>query len=388
MKFNIEHNKLLEALAQVKIGAPTSNIPILNNVLIQTEGDGVIFRTSDLDASVDKKVSAKISQAGATTVPVNIFHKIVQKMPRGGLIDVEYDKLLKKLNVSSGTLQYSFETMDSNDFPTCVLEKTTSKFIIKNNIVQKLFKKARYAFTNQETRYYLQGIFMTAIKDRLICVCTDGHRLAKIETKLPKNTNKFPAIIIPIECVDKVLSLLAKNDADVDISISNSRVKFEFGGCTVYSKVVDGTFPDYERIFPKDNDLVMMVDKKVLKTAVEQVTAAASRTSPIKLSLGNNVMTLSIKISGVAEVKKEIEVEHSGDVFEIGFNAAYVSTLMKFIDGDVVEFSFKDNIGPALIRDFASKEKNTISHFIGSSRLENLDTADIWSAYVLMPMRA
>ncbi|MXU64859.1 DNA polymerase III subunit beta [Oceanomicrobium pacificus] len=371
MKVSIERSALLKAMSRAQSVVERRNtIPILANVLIEAEGDTISFRATDLDIEVIDKSPAKVSQAGATTVGAHTLHEIVRKLPDGALVDLVDDGTMGRLDVRAGRSHFSLATLPREDFPIMASAEYDCNFAAKAPVLRRLFDKAKFAISTEETRYYLNGVFMHAADGAngpaLRCVATDGHRLARIDAPLPDGAANVPGVIVPRKTVNELRKLLDDDDADIAVSVSETKIRFATPEVTLTSKVIDGSFPDYSRVIPQNNTKRLEVDAAEFAQAVDRVsTVSSERSRAVKLLLEEDRLTLSVNAPDAGAADEELAVAYSDERLEVGFNAKYLLEIAGQVDRENAVFLFNSSGDPTLMRE------------------GNDDTA----VYVVMPMR-
>jgi DNA polymerase-3 subunit beta len=371
MKFSIERAALLKAVSQAQSVVERRNtIPILANVLIEAEGSDVSFRATDLDIEVVDKVGAQVERAGATTVSATLLHEIVRKLPDGALINLTADSAAGRMTVEAGRSNFSLATLPREDFPVMATSEYASNFSIKAPVLRRLFDKSKFAISTEETRYYLNGVYMH-VSDYdggkvLRCVATDGHRLARIDAELPEGASDMPGVIVPRKTVGELRKLLEDDDMIIAVSVSETKVRFATPEITLTSKVIDGTFPDYTRVIPQGNTRKMEVDASDFAKAVDRVaTVSSERSRAVKLQLDEDRLILSVNAPDSGAAEEELVVAYADERLEIGFNAKYLLEIASQVDRENAVFLFNSSGDPTLMR-----EGNDMS-----------------AVYVVMPMR-
>ena len=371
MKISIERGTLLKALGQAQSVVERRNtIPILANVLIEAEGSQVSFRATDLDIEVVDRAAAMVDRAGATTVSAVMLHEIVRKLPDGALVALTGEAATGRLTVAAGRSTFSLATLPREDFPVMASSEYACNFSAPAAALRRLFDKAKFAISTEETRYYLNGVYMhTATGDVgpvLRCVATDGHRLARIDTPLPDGAASMPGVIVPRKTVNELRKLLDDDEAQIAVSVSETKVRFATPAITLTSKVIDGTFPDYTRVIPLGNSRRLEVDAAEFARAVDRVaTVSSERSRAVKLSLDEDRLVLSVNAPDSGAAEEELAVAYSDEKLEIGFNAKYLLEIASQVDRENAVFLFNSSGDPTLMR-------------------EGNDTSAI---YVVMPMR-
>ena len=300
MKFSIERAVLLKAVSQAQSVVERRNtIPILANVLIEAEGNSVQFRATDLDIEVVDKADAMVEKAGATTVAAVTLHEIVRKLPDGALVTLSDDGVAGRLNVEAGRSHFNLATLPKEDFPVMASSEYASNFSAPALVLRRLFDKSKFAISTEETRYYLNGVYLhVADGDEgkaLRAVATDGHRLARIDADLPMGAEGMAGVIVPRKTVGELRKLLEDDDMEIAVSVSETKIRFATPNITLTSKVIDGTFPDYTRVIPTGNTRKLEVDASEFAAAVDRVaTVSSERSRAVKLSLDEDRLVLSV----------------------------------------------------------------------------------------------
>lgn len=371
MKLSIERATLLKALAQAQSVVERRNtIPILANVLIEAEGNQVSFRATDLDIEVVDRAPAMVERAGATTVSAVMLHEITRKLPDGSLVNLTEDAASGRLTIAAGRSTFSLATLPKEDFPVMASSEYSSNFSAKAPELRRLFDKAKFAISTEETRYYLNGVYMHVSQGEggkvLRCVATDGHRLARIDAPLPEGADGMPGVIVPRKTVGELRKLLDDDDATIAVSVSETKVRFATPAITLTSKVIDGAFPDYLRVIPRGNDKQADIDNALFAKAVDRVaTISAEKSRSVKLAFDNDRVKLTVRNMEAGQAEEEVEIGYSDEPFEIGFNARYLLDVAGQITGENAAFRFADPASPTLV----------------------LDPGDPGVQYVLMPLR-
>ena len=282
MKISVERAVLLKAVGQAQSVVERRNtIPILANVLIEAEGSTVSFRATDLDIEVVDKAPAMVERAGATTVSAVTLHEIVRKLPDGAMVQLTDDGAAGRLTVEAGRSNFSLATLPKEDFPVMASSEYSANFSASAPVLRRLFDKSKFAISTEETRYYLNGVYMHVSDAEggkvLRCVATDGHRLARIDADLPKGAEDMPGVIVPRKTVGELRKLLDDDDMQIAVSVSETKVRFATPDITLTSKVIDGTFPDYTRVIPMGNTKKMEVDAAEFAKGVEAGKAQLRR---------------------------------------------------------------------------------------------------------------
>ncbi|GFE49403.1 DNA polymerase III subunit beta [Roseobacter cerasinus] len=357
MKISIERASLLKAVSQAQSVVERRNtIPILANVLIEAEGSDVTFRATDLDIEVVDKAPAQVERAGATTVAATTLHEIVRKLPDGALVTLTADGATGRLTVEAGRSNFSLATLPKEDFPVMASSEYASNFSAPAPVLRRLFDKSKFAISTEETRYYLNGVYMHIADadggQTLRCVATDGHRLARIDADLPEGASEMPGVIVPRKTVGELRKLLEDDEMKIAVSVSETKVRFATPDITLTSKVIDGTFPDYTRVIPQNNARKLEVDASDFAQAVDRVaTVSSERSRAVKLQLDEDRLVLSVNAPDSGAAEEELAVAYGDERLEIGFNAKYLLEIASQVDRENAVFLFNSSGDPTLMRE-------------------------------------
>jgi DNA polymerase-3 subunit beta len=294
----------------------------------------------------------------------------VRKLPDGALVNLTEDAASGRLAITAGRSSFNLATLPREDFPVMASSEYSSNFSAPAAVLRRLFDKAKFAISTEETRYYLNGVYMhTANGDTgpvLRCVATDGHRLARIDAPLPEGAAGMPGVIVPRKTVNELRKLLDDDEAQIAVSVSETKVRFATPAIMLTSKVIDGTFPDYTRVIPTGNTRRLEVDATEFAKAVDRVaTVSSERSRAVKLSLDEDRLVLSVNAPDSGAAEEELAVAYADERLEIGFNAKYLLEIASQVDRENAVFLFNSSGDPTLMR-----EGNDMS-----------------AVYVVMPMR-
>jgi DNA polymerase III subunit beta len=357
MKTSIERSALLKAMSQAQSVVERRNtIPILANVLIEAEGDTVSFRATDLDIEVIDKAPAMVERAGATTVGAHTLHEIVRKLPDGAMVELADDGTSGRLDIKAGRSSFSLATLPKEDFPVMASSEYACNFSAVAPVLRRLFDKSKFAISTEETRYYLNGVYMHASDGAdgkvLRCVATDGHRLARIDAPLPDGAEDLPGVIVPRKTVNELRKLLEDDDMQIAVSVSETKIRFATPEITLTSKVIDGSFPDYTRVIPQGNTRRLEVDAAEFAQAVDRVsTVSSERSRAVKLSLDEDRLVLTVNAPDSGAAEEELAVAYGDEPLEIGFNAKYLLEIAGQVDRENAVFLFNSSGDPTLMRE-------------------------------------
>lgn len=370
MKVTIERTALLKSLSHVQSVVEKRNtIPILSNVMLDASGSSLSLAATDLDIAIIVSTQADVQSEGATTVAAHTLFDIVRKLPDGSSVDLELEDG-EKLLVKAGRSFFRLAALDKSDFPVMNAGEMPHNFSLPATDLTRLIDKTRFAISTEETRYYLNGIYLHVAEDEegslLRAVATDGHRLAQVEQSLPDGADGMPGIIIPRKTVSEIRRLIDEIDGGVEISLSETKICFSFAGTLLTSKLIDGTFPDYSRVIPKENHKLLQLDSRLLAEAVDRVsTISNDKTRSVKLCMDSNVLKLEVNSPDNGTAREEVTAHYDTDPMEIGFNSRYLLDILAQVKGETVDLHMADPSSPTIVR----------------------DSVDMGSLYVLMPMR-
>ena len=355
MKATIERAVLLKALGHVQSVVERRNtIPILSNVLIEaTESGGIRLMATDLDLQIVESVEAQVETPGATTVSAHTLFDIARKLPEGSQVSLAAAE--GKMAVNAGRARFNLQTLPRDDFPMIAEGELPTSFELPAATLRDIVDKTRFAISTEETRYYLNGIFLHVSDDDqpvLKAAATDGHRLARFTLPRPDGAEGMPDVIIPRKCVAELRKMLDELDGTVEVALSDSKIRFGLGSAVMTSKLIDGTFPDYNRVIPTGNDKLLKIDPRSFEEGVDRVaTIATEKTRAVKMALDTDKITLSVTSPENGTAAEEVPGDYSSDSLEIGFNARYLLDILGQVHGDSIEVHLADAAAPTLIRE-------------------------------------
>ena len=370
MKLSISRETLLKNLRYVQsIVEKRTSIAILSNVMLTAEDNQLVTTATNNDISVQGTADAFVENGGVTTVNAYKLYEIINKVPEGVMVGMELASEGERLSISAGKAKFSLACLNADAFPdmTSVEEGTT--FEVDSAPIKRILGKALFAVSNEETRQYLNGVYMHTVKAdgnmKLRFVATDGHRLASAEMDMPEGAKDMPSVIIPRKTVNE-LRKLAEDSKTMKLCVSEKKLQAETGEITFTSKLIDGTFPDYNRVIPQDNNMEMDVSRQALMHAVDRVSILSHEKSrSIKFALKDDNLMISANNPDQENALEEVKVDYGKDDIDVGFNARYLSEIGSHVEGDDMQFFFKNNTSPVLVK----------------------DPTDITSLFVVMPMR-
>ncbi len=374
MELKTNSLELLKALSHIHgIVETRHTLPILSNIILVANENELTLSSTNLDIYCADKIYAEVSSPGETSVSANTFFEIIKRLPNGSDVIIQLSDQENELILKCGRSKFSLSTLKIDDFPIITENGLNTKFVLSADEIIRMIDKTKFAISNEETRYYLNGIFFHKAERNSIhflrAVATDGHRLAQYDIPLPQGAEDMTGIIIPKKTVMEFRKVLDDADGDVNISLSDNKIMFSFDKLKIISKVIDGTFPDYTKVIPQTNDKKFQTKNEELKKAVERVSAIAIneevKSKAIKLSILKNKLYLSVESQSKGSANEEIDINYDSDNIDIGFNSRYLIDICNEVDGEDIDISLFDAVSPAII----------------------LDKADENLFFVLMPMR-
>ena len=371
MKLTIERAALLKALGHVQSAVERRNtIPILSNVLLSAERDRLTFSATDLEMEIIDEAFAQVDQPGQITAPAHTLYEIVRKLPDGADVSLTFTGEDPRLVVQAGRSRFSLPVLPAGDFPVMSAEGLTGRLTVDVTDLIRLIDKTRFAISAEETRYYLNGLYLHTVNDngvqKLRAVATDGSRLALAEMPAPEGAVGTPGVIVPRKTIGEARRLLDDAGENVELALSPQKVRFELNGAALTSKVIDGNFPDYARVIPKDNTRIVRIDAKLFAKAVDRVaTISAEKSRSVRMAIEPGRAVLTVRNMEAGQAVEELEIDYDGDPFELSFNARYLMDITDQISGASAELRFGGPNDPALV----------------------LDPGDADVQYILMPLR-
>ena len=373
MRLTISKNDILRALTQVlNVVEKKHSINILTNVKItanRAHNSEIVFAGTDMDVTIVSHIPAMINQDGETTAPAHTLFDIIKKLPDGSDVALNLKEADGKLEIHSDRSRFALQTISSDEFPHVQNEEMPVQFSIPREDLKKLIERTRFAISTEETRYYLNGIFLHTVEEeggRLTAVATDGHRLAKSSVVAPEGSADLNGIIIPRKAVEEVLKLLDGAGELIEVAVSETKIRFDFGNTRLTSKLIDGKFPDYSRVIPKNNDKTLIVSRMDFQQAVDRVsTISSEKMRAVKVSISKNLLHFSVNSVDKGSAEEEIYGEYNNEPLNISFNFRYLLDIARQIESGRMEILMSDATSPVIMR----------------------DGGDQYSLFVVMPLR-
>jgi DNA polymerase-3 subunit beta len=351
MQFEVAKQVLLKAIANVNGAVEKKNtIPVLQNIKIEAKDDKVVLLATDMDILVTSSFESDMKTSGSTTVPAQMFFDIVRKIPDGSSVMISQDSPTI-MQIKSGKSKYSLPCIDASEFPNLSEGELSAEIEVEAEKFAKMIDKTRFAISNDETRYYLNGLFLQALqKDsgfELRTIATDGHRLAL--SFLVSDLKAPFGVILPKKSVAEIRRII-DGSKKVKIAVSRVKIKITTDQATIVSKLIDGEFPDYDKVLPKNNTQIAVINRRNFFDCVDRVsTVATDKHRSVKLIIENGKMSLQVNTNDGSFAYEELDVNYSGERIETGFNSRYLLDIIGQIDKEELLMRFKDGASPALI---------------------------------------
>jgi DNA polymerase-3 subunit beta len=371
MRATVERAHLLKPLSHVqRVVERRNTIPILSNVLIRADGAELTLKATDLDIEIVETVEAAVDQPGAITVPAHLLFDIVRKIPEGARLALDTNADGSTMTLSAGRSRFALQMLPEADYPDITAGTFTHRFEFAAADLKWLIERTQFAISTEETRYYLNGIYFHTVETEkgtmFRAVATDGHRLAQAQVPAPAGAAGMPGIIVPRKTVGELQRLMDDPEATLTIELSDTKIRVTFVNVVLTSKLIDGTFPDYDRVIPKNNSKILLVDRIDFASAVDRVsTVSSERGRAVKLSLADGALTLSVINPDSGTATDELVVDFDADPLDIGFNSKYLLDITSQLSSENATFALSDPGSPTLIHDGDASK----------------------TLYVLMPMR-
>ena len=369
MKFSIDRSALLTALQHVHSVVERRNtIPILSNVLIEAKEDGVYLTATDMDIAVIEKINlekSEVMQLGTITTSAQMLYDIVRKLPENVKVELLSEKN-DRLGIKASSSSFALNCLPAEDFPSISQEEFKFTFSLETDDLIRLIDKTSFAMSLEETRYYLNGIYLHAVKDaegeKLRTVSTDGHRLSRVDMNIPEGANEIPGVIVPRKTIMEIRKLLEDHSDTINLSLSDNKIKLSFSNVILTSKLLDGTFPDYSRVIPEQNDKTVTISNQLLSEAVDRVsTVSTDKTRAIKVNISKGNLIISATNPDKGSASESLDVIYDGEEVEIGFNSKYVLDVARQIKGNEIIIKLSDSVSPTLVYDKDDKVLEFIS---------------------------
>lgn len=351
MKFSIPRQSLDRAIQRVlAVVSPKTTLPVLANFLVETDkNQGTIALTAtDLDMTVTTGAEAKVEEEGSVTLPAKRFAEIVREL---GSADVAVSAEAEEISVRAGKSKFKIVGIPTEEFPSLPSSDRASAFSVDSGILARMVEKVSFCTSKDETRPSLNGALWEFAADAMGMTATDGHRLATFKAKGDYKSLAGKNLIIPPKALGHAVRIIsAEGDGDVNVSVHENHVAFFIGTTTINSRLLEGPFPNYKQVIPKDNDKELILDREALAAAVRRVAVLADTlTHQVRMTLSKNKVELVVSTPDVGEAREELEASFSSDKMEVGYNANYLLDVLKHIDADEVRFTLGTAVGAAIV---------------------------------------
>ncbi len=349
MKFQIQREDLLNPLQKI-IGAveKRQTMPALSNILVKAEKEQISLTATDLEIELVTTINMVVDEPGETTLPARKLLDISKALPNESKIDIQVEG--DKATIKSGRSRFSLATLPAADFPALESIHGIAEFKLPQNILKELIDKTAFAMALQDVRYYLNGLMLEVNSGMLRAVATDGHRLAYCEKQAECEINEMKQVIVPRKGIQELLRLLEDNDAELMMVIGSNHIQVEIAGFKFTSKLIDGRFPDYNRVIPEDSKNVLTADREQLRQALVRASILSNeKYRGIRLMLETNLLELQAQNPDQEEADVELEIDYKGDSLEIGFNVNYMLDVLNVTDSSMVQASMRDSNSSCLM---------------------------------------
>ncbi|MCZ2157704.1 DNA polymerase III subunit beta [Bartonella sp. 220] len=358
MRITVDRSQFLKSLGRIhRVVERRNTVPILSNVLIDVDNGTVQLKATDLDLEITESFMVNVEEAGAITVPAHLLYDIVRKFSDSSEIVLSVDEnQASTMSIVSGRAHFQLQCLPKIDFPESLPGQFGYRFFLSTSGLKHLLDCTQFAISTEETRYYLNGIYFHIVNDgvlKLRLVATDGHRLAQVDMDAPSSIDGMPGVIIPRKTVGELQKLLSEEiEGEVCVELSETKIRFSVGSVVLTSKLIDGTFPDYQRVIPLGNDKKLIVNRQDFSSAVDRVsTISSDRGRAVKLTIEHGQLRLVVNNPDSGSAEDQLAATYTADPLEIGFNSRYLLDIAGQLSSDEMVFMLADAVAPALIRD-------------------------------------
>lgn len=371
MKIIVDRPQFLKALSHAQgIVERRTVTPILANVLLKAQNGKLTITATDLDLTIIESLDATTETEGEITLPAQLLYDIIRKIPEGSSIDLSEKPDSSQVIIKAGRSRFTLPSLPAEEFTPLKTSDMPNAFSLPASSLSFLLQTTKFAVSTEEARYYLNGIFFHTKREdgnmMLRTVATDGHRLAKADYPMPGGASGMPEVIIPRKTINELSKLLDDQGGDVKVSLSHTQITFVFGSVLLASRLIDGSFPDYESVIPNDNTSKLIINTQVFAEAVDRVaTISQEKSRGVKLSIETGKLTISATSNNQGSGTEELEASYEGPTLEIGFNARYILDICQQVESENLILFLKNESTPTILQ--GEKEDASL--------------------YVLMPMR-
>jgi DNA polymerase III subunit beta len=339
MKLTITRENLQQGLAAVGASVPTrTTLPVLSNILIEAGPEGVQLSGTDLDIAVSLRVPAEVEEEGAITVPAKKLQELARELPEH---PARITTVGERFELVCGKATFRLNGMPRDEFPAFPQVDFSASWRMPSALMSTMIERTSFAVSTEESRPILNGVLWQLADGEMRMVATNGHRLAKLSVAAESGGAPHADLIVPPKALAQVQRLFDKGD-DIEVARSENHLGFRQAGTRVYTRLIEGPYPNYEQVIPKDNDRVAVADKDALTRALRRMAVVASeQTHRVRLSFVGNALRLSVETPDLGDAHEEMEVDYQGEALDIGFNANYLLEVLRYMPTDEIRFSFK-----------------------------------------------
>lgn len=339
MKFTITREHLQQGLAAVGASIPTrTTLPVLSNILLEADSDGVRMSGTDLDIAVSLQVAAGVEEGGALTVPAKKLQELARELPEQ---PAKVATKGERLELVCGRASFRLNGMSRDEFPTFPAVDFAESWKIPGKILHALIRQTSFAVSTEESRPILNGVLWQLSDHEMRMVATNGHRLARMGVGVKSPGAPRVDLIVPPKALAQVERLFDTED-EVEVGRSENHLGFRKAGTEVFTRLIEGPYPNYEQVIPKDNDKLAIADKNALAQALRRMAVVASeQTHRVRLAFTSGMLRLSVETPDLGEAEEEVEVDYQGEPLEIGFNATYLLEVLRYMPGDDIRLAFR-----------------------------------------------
>lgn len=340
MRLTISREKLQEGLNAVTASIPTkTTLPVLANILVETVERGIRLSGTDLDIAVSTEVQADVESSGAVTIPAKKLADIARELPPSPVKIAAVGE--QRITLECGRSRFKLLGLPRDEFPTFPSVSFNDSWQVKSSDLQKLIAHTSFAVSTEESRPILNGVLWELRSDRMAMVATNGHRLAKMSIAVGSKLGSSQDLIVPPKALEQVRKLFPAEE-ELEIARGENHIGFRSPFTSVFTRLIEGPYPNYELVIPRDNDRVAIADKAALTSALKRMSVIASdQTHRIRLSFNSGMLKFSVQTPDLGEAQDELPVRYTGDQLDIGFNASYLLEILRYIPTDEVKMTFK-----------------------------------------------
>jgi DNA polymerase-3 subunit beta len=350
MRFKVSRNVILPAVSTIgSIVEKRQTLPILSNMLVRVSESNLNLTATDLEVGINTEVNVDTNSEGEFTLPARKFIDICKALPEGSVIDIEIDG--DKAQIRSGRSKFILGILSAADYPAIEISNAEYSFDIKEKDLKNLIDKTSFSMAHQDVRYYLNGMLIELEKDKIKAISTDGHRLAMCEKTIEERTMEARSFLLPRKAVMEISRLLEYTDTEVSVELSSNLARFKIENTIFTTKLIDGKFPDYERVIPRNCDKTAIIDKELFRNALIRASILSSeKYKGIRITVDDGLLKLQAHNPEQEEAEEELEIEYRNESMTIGFNVGYLLDILSTISTDTIAIDFADTSSSSIIR--------------------------------------